>query len=201
MLGFLGFFPIFLGIKGFVELFIECYKKSSINIDEIIVNDDIYTVELEAIRYRNDINGQILSEITIEREQQSSTVDSPPSPPKFKQKLIKLLSHCCNLQILKVASITLANCSDNVAIYTPLFAQAFGWQIGVYIIIFLIMVFVWLIVSYLFINFRPILNLAQKYAHIIVPFVFIGLGIYIIVTSECFPWLIKAIQTKNFKNG
>jgi cadmium resistance protein CadD (predicted permease) len=202
MLGFLGFFPIILGIKGFVELIIEFYKRSSININEIVANDDVYAIELEAIRYRNDIDGQIIFEIRNQREQQDSSVDSSsPSSPTFKQKFVKLLSHCFNLQILKVASVTLANSGDNVAIYTPLFAQAYGWQIGVYAIIFLLMVFVWLIVSYLFINFRPVLNLAQKYAHLIVPFVFIGLGIYIIVTSECFPWLAKAIQTKNFKDG
>jgi cadmium resistance protein CadD (predicted permease) len=202
MLGFLGFFPIILGIKGFVELIIEFYKRSSININEIVANDDVYAIELEAIRYRNDIDGQIIFEIRNQREQQDSSVDSSsPSSPTFKQKVVKLLSHCFNLQILKVASVTLANSGDNVAIYTPLFAQASGWQIGVYAIIFLLMVFVWLIVSYLFINFRPVLNLAQKYAHLIVPFVFIGLGIYIIVTSECFPWLAKAIQTKNFKDG
>ena len=202
MLGFLGFLPIILGIKAAIEIIVELYKKSSINMNEIVANDAVSTIELEAIRYRNDISGEILSELTNAQEQQNSVVESPSStPPNFKQKFVKLLSHCFNLQILKVGSITLANSGDNVAIYAALFAQASGWQIGVYIVIFLLMVLVWLTISYFFINFRPILTLAQKYARYIVPLVFIGIGIYIIVTSACFPWLIRAIKTKNFKNG
>ena len=204
MLGFLGFLPIILGIKSLIEIVKECCRKSNMNINEIIANDNVSTVELETIRYRNDINGEILSEITKVQEQENSIINSSPSPspsPKLKDKIVKILSHCFNLQILKVASITLANSGDNVAIYAALFAQASSWQIGVYMIIFLLMVFVWLIISYFFINFRPILNLAQKYAHYLVPIVFIGIGIYIIVSSDCFPWLIRAIETKNFKNG
>jgi cadmium resistance protein CadD (predicted permease) len=205
MLGFLGFLPIILGIKGGIKIIIKECKKSNVNINDIIPNDNISTIELETIRYRNDINGEIITELTIHQEQQQNPIVDSPSTTittiKFKQKILKFLSHCFNLNTLKIASITLANSGDNIAIYTPLFAQASKWQIGVYIAIFLGMVFVWLIFSYFFINFRPILNLAQKYAGYIVPFVFIGIGIYIIVTSDCFPWLITAIKTKNFKNG
>ncbi len=200
MLGFLGFFPIILGIKGIIEIIIEQYKKCNLNVNDIVPNDQISTIELETIRYRNDIDGEIIFEFTIQQEQENAIVD-PPSPIECKQKILKLLSHCINLQTLKIASITLANSGDNVAIYTPLFAQASEWQIAVYIGIFLGMVFVWLVFCYFFINFRPILSIAQKYAHYFVPIVFIGIGIYIIITSDCFPWLARAIQTKNFKNG
>ncbi|CAF1069427.1 unnamed protein product [Adineta steineri] len=199
MLGFLGFFPIILGIKGIVEIIINLCKKSSLNVNDIIPNDDISTIELETIRYRNGSTGEIISEVTIQQPENTNT-DSP-STIQFKQKIIKILSYCFNLQTLKIASITIANSSDNVAIYTPLFAQASKWQIGTYIGIFLVMVFVWLIFSYYFINFRPILSIAQKYAQYIVPAVFIGIGIYIIITSDCFQWLERAIKTKNFKNG
>lgn len=202
MLGFLGFFPIFLGIKNLIEIGIDLYKKCSVNINEIIANDNISTIELEAIRYRNDLNGEISREITkIEEQPADPIIDSSSSPPKCKEKVLQLFSHCLNIQTLKVISITLANSGDNVAIYAALFAQASNWQIGVYIIIYLVMLFIWLIVSYLFINFRPVLNIAQKYARYLVPIVFLGIGIYIIVSSECFPWLIRAIKTKNFKEG
>jgi cadmium resistance protein CadD (predicted permease) len=200
MLGFLGFFPIILGIKGIIEIIIEQYKKCNLNVNNIIPYDQISTIELETIRYRNDIDGEIIFEFTNHQEQENAIVD-PPSSIEFKQKIVKLLNHCLNLQTSKVASITLANSGDNVAIYTPLFAQASKWQIAVYIGIFLGMVFVWLAFCYFFINFRPILSIAQKYAHYFVPTAFLGIGIYIIITSDCFPWLVRAIQTKNFKNG
>jgi cadmium resistance protein CadD (predicted permease) len=202
MLGFLGFLPIILGIKGIIEIIIEEFRKTNIDINDIIPNDEISTVELETIRYRNDDDGQITFELTTQQQQQQNNIiPSAPSNIQFKQKILILLSHCFNLQTLKITSITLANSGDNIAIYTPLFAQASKWQIGVYIAIFLAMVFIWLIFCYFFINFRPILSLAQKYAHYLVPIVFVGIGIYIIVTSDCFPWLARAIRTKNFKNG
>lgn len=199
MLGFLGFLPIILGIKGLIEIIIEKYKKPNININDIVPNGNISTVELETIRYRNDIDEQIISEFTVRHPQNDIT--DPPSTVQVKRRVLQLCSHCFNLQTLKIAGITLANSGDNVAVYAPLFSQASKWQIGVYIAIFLVMVFIWLIFCYFFINFRPILALAQKYAHYIVPVVFIGIGIYIIVSSDCFPWLARAIRTKNFKNG
>ncbi|CAM4945580.1 unnamed protein product [Rotaria socialis] len=201
MLGFLGFLPIMLGIKAMAEITIEECNKCTEDINDIIPNDNISTIELELVRYRNDTDEQITKEFTIRQEETTDVLADPPTSLTFKQKVLKFLSHCLNLQTLKIVSITLANSGDNVAIYTPLFAQATNWQIGVYIVIFFFMMLVWLVFCYFFINFRPILNLAQKYAHYIVPIVFIGIGIYIIVKSDCFPWLVEAIKTKSFTNG
>ncbi|CAF4402532.1 unnamed protein product [Rotaria sp. Silwood2] len=136
MLGFLGFLPIILGIKGLIEIIIEQYKKTTININDVVPNDNISTIELETIRYRNDLNEQIIFEFTTrQQQQQQPDIIESSSTMNFKQKILKLLSYCFNLQILKIASITLANSGDNIAIYTPLFAQATKWQICVYIAI------------------------------------------------------------------
>lgn len=203
MLGFLGFLPIALGLKGLIEVLREECRRPTIDLHDVVACDEISTVELEAIRYRNDATGEILFQIPERRESITVAPSPDPSSPrsKMKQQLVKCFSNCLNLQILKIMSITLANSADNVAVYSALFAQASSWQIAVYIIIFLAMVLVWLLFSYFFINFRPILSIAQRYAHYIVPLVFIGIGIYIIVSSECFPWLATAIRTGSFKDG
>jgi len=191
MLGFLGFVPILIGVKHLIELIIELYKNRHGTIDDILPVEPISTVELVMVRYRKD---SITYELKKQDEQQQlETV--------VNRQGFQCLRHIITLETLKVISITVANSGDNIAIYTPLFAQAYQWEIAVYIIIYLVMVFVWLVFSYYFINYRPVLDLAQKYARYIVPVVFIGIGIYIIVSSECFPWLIEAIKTKNFKNG
>ncbi|CAF4127920.1 unnamed protein product [Rotaria sp. Silwood2] len=70
MLGFLGFLPIILGIKGLIEIIIEQYKKTTININDVVPNDNISTIELETIRYRNDLNEQIIFEFTTRQQQQ-----------------------------------------------------------------------------------------------------------------------------------
>ncbi|CAF1207550.1 unnamed protein product, partial [Rotaria sordida] len=95
MLGFLGFLPIILGIKGIIEIIIEEYKKSTININDIIPNDNISTIELETIRYRNDINEQIISEFTIQQQEITNSINSSRTL-KFKEKLLNCLSPSFN---------------------------------------------------------------------------------------------------------
>ncbi|CAF0887375.1 unnamed protein product [Rotaria sordida] len=203
MLGFLGFVPIYLGLRELIKILIDLYRNRHGTIDDILPSDPISTVQLEIVRYRNQSNGNIIFEIKKE-DQQEVEENNPINLSKIdrmKLNIFKCFNHIFTVETLKVTSITVANSGDNIAIYTPLFAQAYRWQIIVYIIIFLLMVFIWLIISYYFINYQPILNLAQKYARYIVPIVFIAIGIYIIITSDCFPWLIKAIQTRNFQNS
>jgi len=196
MIGFLGFIPIILGIKGIVEIIIEKRKKCN----DIIENNNTSTIELEKVSLINDVNGEKLSEMKNDQEQQNSTVDSPTKSP-FSQKFFDLVCCCFNRETLKVVSITFATCADVIAIYTPLFAQAKKWEIAIYIVIFLVLIFIWILLAYYFINLPPILNIAQQYGKYIVPIVFLILGIYIIVASDCFPWLARAIKTKNFKYG
>lgn len=97
--------------------------------------------------------------------------------------------------IVKVSLVTIANGNDNIAIYVPIFVESTSFEIIAYGLGFLVMVGVLCTVCYCFIHFPPIYRFAQKYAQYISPFIFIGLGIYILVDSKCFPWLIKVIQT------
>ncbi len=98
-------------------------------------------------------------------------------------------------QIVKVSLVTIANGNDNIAIYVPIFVRSTSWEIVGYGIGFLFMVGVLCFVCYCFIHFPPIFKFAQKYAQFISPFILIALGIYILIESKCFPWLIKVIQT------
>ncbi|CAI6332943.1 unnamed protein product [Periconia digitata] len=77
--------------------------------------------------------------------------------------------------VLKVAGITLMNGGDNIGTYTPLFSQAKGAEIAVYIV-------------------THILRVAERYAHLVIPFLYVGLGIFITVKSECYPWSIGHID-------
>jgi len=98
-------------------------------------------------------------------------------------------------QIVKVSLVTIANGNDNIAIYVPIFVQSTSAEIIGYGLGFLFMVGVLCASCYAFIHIPPILRFAHKYAQFISPFVFIGLGIYILITSDCFPWLFRVIQT------
>ncbi|CAF1927500.1 unnamed protein product [Rotaria magnacalcarata] len=110
------------------------------SINDIILSTEISTIELETIRYRNDVDGEITYHTTTIHEENNA--DASSSSERIQSRVVKLLSHVFNLQILKISTITLANGSDNIAIDTLLFAQASKWQIGVYIVIFLLLVLV-----------------------------------------------------------
>ncbi|TLD08144.1 hypothetical protein PspLS_11962 [Pyricularia sp. CBS 133598] len=96
--------------------------------------------------------------------------------------------------ILKVASITVINGADNISTYIPLFSQAKGTEIAVYVVTYYILLGVWCLAAFLIMKQRHILRIAQKYASIAVPFLYMGLGIFIIVESECYPWSIERID-------
>jgi cadmium resistance protein CadD (predicted permease) len=96
--------------------------------------------------------------------------------------------------VFKVALVTLMNGGDNIGTYIPLFSQAKGTEIAVYVVVYYILLFVWCLAAYLVMKQRHILRLAQKYAEYVVPFLYMGLGIYIVVKSNAYPWSIDRID-------
>lgn len=98
--------------------------------------------------------------------------------------------------IIKVSTITLINGGDNIGTYIPLFSQTRGAEIAVYVVVFYIGVGVWCLAAWLIMKQRHILMVAQKYAEKIIPFLYMGLGVFVIVKSECYPWSIEHINRK-----
>lgn len=96
--------------------------------------------------------------------------------------------------ILKVSSITVMNGGDNIGTYVPLFSQAKGAEIAVYVVTYYILLGVSCLVAFLVMKQKHILRVTQKYANVVVPFLYVGLGIYIITNSSCYPWSIRHID-------
>lgn len=96
--------------------------------------------------------------------------------------------------ILKVSTVTVMNGGDNIGTYIPLFAQAKGGEIAVYVVTYYILLGVWCLVAFLIMKQKHILRLAEKYANIVVPFLYVGLGVYVVVKSSCYPWSIEHID-------
>lgn len=98
--------------------------------------------------------------------------------------------------IFKVAAITIMNGGDNIGTYIPLFSQAKKAEVAVYVVVYYIMLGIWCLVAYLIIGQQHFLRLVQKYVHWILPLLYIGLGIFIVIRSGCYPWSIKRIDEK-----
>lgn len=85
--------------------------------------------------------------------------------------------------MLSVAAVTFANGGDNIGIYTPLFAASDLRSLLVMLTVFFVMLAVRCAAGFFIGNHPVVKRTLKRYGHIIIPFVLIGLGIYIIVES------------------
>ena len=86
-----------------------------------------------------------------------------------------------NLVFTAVAAVTFSNGGDNIGVYTPLFAKYNSVsQITALVTIFMAMTAVWCIAAYYLVNHPLVASKIRRIGHIILPFVLIGLGIYIL---------------------
>ena len=92
-----------------------------------------------------------------------------------------------NLAFAAVASVTFSNGGDNIGVYTPLFAKynTIG-EITVLAAIFMAMTGLWCIAAYCLVNNPIVASKIRHVGRIILPFVLIGLGAYILTESFAF---------------
>jgi cadmium resistance protein CadD (predicted permease) len=89
-----------------------------------------------------------------------------------------------SLFFLAVAAVTFSNGGDNIGVYVPLFSKYnIISQIATLIAVFIAMTAVWCITSYYFVNHPLVASRIRHIGNIILPFVLIGLGIYILTES------------------
>jgi len=82
-----------------------------------------------------------------------------------------------------VAAMTFVNGGDNIGIYVPLFASVGYARMGVIVSVFFALVAVWCYVGHKLGSHPTVAKKIDHYGHIVVPFVLIGLGIYILLES------------------
>ena len=93
-------------------------------------------------------------------------------------------NHGSNGKILLVTAVTVANGGDNVGIYTPLFATRSIFDVGIIGIVFALMIALWVWIAYWMVNHRTIGVPIRRYGYKIVPFVLIGLGLFIMYEAN-----------------
>ena len=82
-------------------------------------------------------------------------------------------------QTLAVMAVTVANGGDNLSVYIPLFAKDRN-LIPLYALVFAVMTGIWCAAGYALVNNRLAGRHLQRYGHIALPFVLVGLGLYIL---------------------
>ncbi|WNZ27948.1 transporter [Leptolyngbya sp. NK1-12] len=87
-------------------------------------------------------------------------------------------------QTYGIAALTVANGSDNVGIYVPLFAHCTGETLVLMLLIFFALVGVWCYAAYQLTRLPTIAETLTRYGNQFVPYVLIGLGAMILWDSQ-----------------
>ncbi|MCF2151119.1 cadmium resistance transporter [Desmonostoc muscorum LEGE 12446] len=116
----------------------------------------------------------------VNREEDSLEEISPETEEYQGTTISNLLSP----QIYSVAAVTVANGSDNISVYVPLFASSNLESFAVTIVIFFLLLGIWCYAAYKLTNQKIIVDVLTRYGNNLVPFVLIILGSFIVLKSE-----------------
>ncbi|MDO9592691.1 CadD family cadmium resistance transporter [Tissierella creatinophila] len=94
-------------------------------------------------------------------------------------------------QIFAITGLTLAMGGDNLGIYIPYFTGMNVGQIVIVLAVFIIGIFLLCQLAKRFATIPMIGGIIERYGRIIVPVIFIGLGIYILVENGTINYLIS----------
>ena len=94
-------------------------------------------------------------------------------------------------QIFAITGLTLAMGGDNLGIYIPYFTGMNVGQIVIVLAVFIIGIFLLCQLAKRFATIQMIGGIIERYGRIIVPVIFIGLGIYILVENGTINYLIS----------
>jgi len=117
---------------------------------------------------------------TIEEAEPLDAEDRRGKVPDFlRSRLFRWLDP----QAAAVAVVTVANGSDNLAVYPPLFAAGGVARMIVMILVLLVMVGVWCFIADRLAEHPVTAAPLRKYGPVVMPFVLIGIGLLILVES------------------
>jgi cadmium resistance transport/sequestration family protein len=114
---------------------------------------------------------------------QEAANDEPATPQTTDRAGRSFLGAFLSPQIYRVTAVTFANGGDNIGIYVPLFARGSVLDLAVTIGVFLLLLAVWCYLGAALAHHPTIAKVLDGYGHRIVPFVLIGLGIFILLES------------------
>lgn len=123
-----------------------------------------------------------------EPDEQQVEADAAKAAPPHTVRL-KLLNWL-NPQVSSIAAVTVANGSDNLAVYTPLFAAGGGTQMAIIIAVFLLMVRVWCFIADWLAENPVTAGPLRRYGRLLMPFVLLGIGLTILAESGALSFFI-----------
>lgn len=93
-------------------------------------------------------------------------------------------------RVLAVAGVTVANGGDNLGVYIPLFAAKPPATLALYLGVFFAMTGLWCALAVALVRHARAGALVKRFSRYLVPWVFIGLGVYILVEAGSFGYFL-----------
>jgi cadmium resistance protein CadD (predicted permease) len=112
----------------------------------------------------------------------------------FSSPLYRSFTRLFNPRISTIAILTIGNGSDNLSVYIPLFAHGTPAQVGIYLMLFLLLVGVWCILGYTISHLPGVAQILERTGSFILPFLLIGLGLFILWKDGTFLMLFQLIR-------
>ncbi|MFN6569000.1 cadmium resistance transporter [Dendronalium sp. ChiSLP03b] len=119
-----------------------------------------------------------ISSLVNEEKDSSTEVIAETTQPESS-----LISSFLSPQTYSVAVVTIANGSDNISVYVPLFASSNLGSFLVIISLFPLLLGVWCYTAYKLSHQKTIADILTRYGNNLVPFVLMGLGAFIVLKS------------------
>lgn len=197
--GLFGVVPILLGIKEWLKFRKE--KKAAANskneaaqevqretVPDIIADDPIIVnPDNEVVKTENMIGAEA-KKLVAEGENYISESnittdlngDAKQAQVTKKEKIKTVLTRLVHPAVLNVSLITIANGADNIGVYIPLFMRLNTPELIMTIVIFILLIAVWCFIGERLTKLPGIKYSIQKYKNVIVPVVFILIGVFIL---------------------
>ena len=103
---------------------------------------------------------------------------------KFRiNKRMPSLTRVIRTQMLSVALVTISNGAGNLTVYIPLFSEYTLGELLLTVVVFTIMTGVWCLIGYTIANLPFIKDKLEHYKEVIIPIVFVSIGIYVLWES------------------
>jgi cadmium resistance protein CadD (predicted permease) len=92
------------------------------------------------------------------------------------------------MSVLAVSAVTLSNGGDNIGVYVPLFASnRTATDIITLVAVFMTMTAMWCTAGYYLVNHSFLTSRIRRFGHLVLPFVLIGIGTYILAKGFIVP--------------
>lgn len=91
--------------------------------------------------------------------------------------------------VCETVVVTLASSGDNIAIYIPFFTSLHGLEFLLMALVFVVMQSLWCAVAILVVNSGSVQKIINRWYRVIVPVLFILLGVYILFKNGTIAWL------------